>query len=210
GHQNAVRLAASLPGGAGLLSVADDAEVRVWDAAGREVRRFDLGDEAHCFCAALAPGGKQLAVGDWHALRPVGWATGKEVRRLKGHERQTWTVAYFPDGKRLASIAHLDRCIRLWELGGGKELRVIRTRHQNGPQCLAVSPDGRTLATGGEFDHTVCLWDPADGKLLRQWQAHQGGRGRGRGGGGLRFSPDRQTPAPPGAAQTVRPPDPGA
>src|SRR5262249_28853652 len=119
-------------------------------------------------------------------------------------ERQTWTVAYFPDGKRLASIAHLDRCIRLWELGGGKELRVIRTRHQNGPQCLAVSPDGRTLATGGEFDHTVCLWDPADGKLLRQWQAHEGGRGPDRGVWGRPFSTDGKPLPSAGAEETVR------
>jgi RNA polymerase sigma factor (sigma-70 family) len=202
GHQNGVRLAAYLSGGKQLLSVADDSEVRIWDPTGKEVRRFDLG--ASCFCAALSPDGKQLVAGDWQAIHLVDWATGKEVRRLKGHPRQTWAVVYFPDGKTLASIAHLDRTIRLWEVGTGKELRGIRTEHQNGPNSLAVSPDGRWLATGGEFDQRICLWDAASGKLVRQWTAHEHRQGRERGVWSVRFAPDGKTLVSAGADGTIR------
>jgi RNA polymerase sigma factor (sigma-70 family) len=202
GHQNGVRLAAYLPGGKQLLSVADDSEVRIWDRTGKEVRRFDLG--ASCFCAALSPDGKQLAVGDWQGIHLVDWASGKEVRCLKGHPRQTWAVVYFPDGKTLATIAHLDRTIRLWEVSTGKELRGIRTEHQNGPHSLAVSPDGRWLATGGEFDQRICLWDATTGKLVRQWAAHEQRQGRERGVWSVRFAPDGKTLASAGADGTIR------
>src|SRR5262249_40361880 len=163
------------------------------------------GEAGWCFCAALSPDGGLLAAGDWQGIHLLDWSSGKEVRRLKGHARQTWTVAWFPDGKTLASIAHLDQGVRLWGVDGGKLRRggkvgrEIMTPHENGPQSLAVSPDGRTLATGGEFDHTICLWDAATGKLLRQWTAHENSRGRERGVGPVRFSPDGKSLASAGA-----------
>jgi RNA polymerase sigma factor (sigma-70 family) len=204
GHGTAVRLAAYLSGGKELLSVADDCEGRIWDTKGKEVRRFDLGDRAWCYCAALSPDGRQLAAGDWQGIHLLDSGTGKEVRRLQGHKRQSWTVAYFPDGKTLASIAHLDRSVRLWDVDTGKERQEIRTRHQNGPMSLALSPNDTTLATGGEFDHTICVWEADSGKLLRQWSAHEGRVGRERGVWSVVYSPDGRTLASAGADRTIR------
>jgi RNA polymerase sigma factor (sigma-70 family) len=194
GHESPLRVADRLPGDSELLTIEEYGAARVWDAAtGRPLRRFDLGDDVWCSCATRSPDGKHLALGGHHFIYLLDAVAGKVVRRLPGHQRHAWGLAYFPDGKTLASIAFLDRAIRLWDTTSGKELRAIHTQHQNGPMSLALAPDGKMLATGGEFDSTICLWDPATRKLLRRWTAHAPAHGHERGVAPLRFSPDGRT-----------------
>src|SRR5436190_2069799 len=64
----------------------------------------------------FATGGKDQLVHLWDA------ATGKEIRRLAGHQNWVDTLAFSPDGRLLASGSG-DQTIRLWETATGKELR---------------------------------------------------------------------------------------
>jgi WD40 repeat protein len=66
------------------------------------------------------------------------------------------TVAFSPDGQRLAS-ASVDQTIKLWDLATGFEVLTLRG-HKGVVNAVAFSPDGQRLATGGE-DRTVRLWD---------------------------------------------------
>src|SRR5262249_30261212 len=49
---------------------------------------------------------------------------GKELFTRQGHTDQVWSVAFSPDGKRLASVSN-DPGIRLWDASTGKPERLL-------------------------------------------------------------------------------------
>ncbi|KAH7926561.1 WD40 repeat-like protein [Leucogyrophana mollusca] len=80
-----------------------------------------------------------------------------------GHTDAIMGVAYFPDGKRIASGAH-DNTVRIWDAQtGGRIMELVG--HTAGVNVVAISPDGKRIASGAH-DHTVRVWDAQTGKLL--------------------------------------------
>ena len=74
---------------------------------------------------------------------------------MKGHNGPCQTVAFHPDGRRVASSG-TDATVRIWDELGQPAESPIGPR---GPvRCLAYSPDGRRLASAGK-DGTVRVWD---------------------------------------------------
>jgi WD40 repeat protein len=94
------------------------------------------------------------------------------VRKLQGHHRGVYGVAFSPDGKRLASggIAaivegkRVDAEITLWDLQRvydvAKQAEVRRFPSQFRMRPVAFSPDDELLAAGND-DGTVKLWSVA-------------------------------------------------
>jgi WD40 repeat protein len=78
--------------------------------------------------------------------------TGQETLTLKAHTEPVYSVAFSPDGKRLAS-ASLDRMVKVWDAGTGQETLTLKGHH-----TVAFSPDGQRLAAPGA-DWTVKVWD---------------------------------------------------
>jgi WD40 repeat protein len=94
------------------------------------------------------------------ASRPVA-ANDKTapVLNLTGHVDVVYTVAFAPDGQRLASGSN--REVIVWDLSAGKELFTYRIVGTN-VFGLAFSPDGRRLAVG--ISRTIKVLDTATGK----------------------------------------------
>jgi hypothetical protein len=93
-------------------------------------------------------------------------ATGRELRKLTGHENTVASVAFSPDG-RFALSGGYDKAMRLWEVATGRELRTL-TGHRAIVRSVAFSPDGR-LALSASTDNTVRLWRfsrPADYRVF--------------------------------------------
>ena len=80
------------------------------------------------------------------------------------------TVAFHPDGKRLAVAG--SEVVEVWDLETARKLHDLKG-HKKWVYCLAYSPDGKWLATGG-WDRTVKLRDAATGAEALTIFAHEG------------------------------------
>jgi serine/threonine protein kinase/WD40 repeat protein len=81
------------------------------------------------------------------------------------HMVNPYSVAYRPDGKRLA-VGSWDFSIRVWEPQSGRLVQVLFEEHP--PFAMGWSPDGRVLAVGiGVAKRCLHLWDAETGRLLR-------------------------------------------
>ena len=86
------------------------------------------------------------------------------------HQGSVWSVAWSPDGLRLAT-ASSDQSARIWDAQTGAALLTL-AGHQGGVSAVAWSPSGGRLATAG-FDQTVCVWEAYTGQLLLRLRGHE-------------------------------------
>jgi WD40 repeat protein len=176
GHGHRVNAVAFSPDSKSLASAADDRLVKVWDLArGRE----DLSLKGHTSAissVAFSPDGQRIAsssldgtVKVWHAAsaRVIGtvkfWdaASGQEEGSLKGHMGPVYSVAFSPDGQRLASGSE-DQTVKVWDASTGQEERTLKGSADD--VCgVTFSPEGKRLASASD-DGRVKVWDAQTGR----------------------------------------------
>ncbi|QPC81352.1 PD40 domain-containing protein [Phototrophicus methaneseepsis] len=94
-----------------------------------------------------------LALGG-HEILIVDPDTGTIAQQESGHDKAILSLAWHPDGVRLAS-GGLDGMVRVWDTS----TNTLITSFDYGPYVLAVawSPDGNTLAYGGVANEDVTI-----------------------------------------------------
>jgi WD40 repeat protein len=130
--------------------------VRLWDAAtGRLLptlsESFDLGT------IVFHPNNPWLARSVAADIFILDITSGQERLRLRGHTETIMSMAFSPDGRRLASAAH-DGTVKLWETATGRE--ILTLLHGRGDRITGVSfsPDGRQLVSTG-MSGAIKVWD---------------------------------------------------
>jgi WD40 repeat protein len=121
---------------------------------------------------AFSPGGKFVASGTQGQAGIIVWdlTRGNQKRAFKGQGDIELSLAFSPDGKRLAAGNGNDT-LTLWELNSGREMTVHG--HDGSVIALAFSRDGKRLATGSR-DGTVKLWSIPGLEFEASFKAHAG------------------------------------
>jgi WD40 repeat protein len=143
---------------------------------------------------------------------PDSVAAGKPALVLDpgGHRVPVRAVLFTPDGKRVIT-ASLDKTVRVWDVGTGASLRVLRLPVHPGVEgelhAAALAPDGKTVAVAGlgykdgdKRAAPVYLLDLEAGRILdggvlrgHEWPVEA-----------LAFSPDGKFLASAGDAKRIR------
>jgi WD40 repeat protein len=168
-----------------LLTVSDDATLRLWETTTGRMEREVRPDPLYVRTVAFSPDGKLMALngsqrtdgdvpGFQHVRRLVDTASGKVVGRLSLSDRDSdHDLAFTPDGKFLMSLGS-SGILRIEEIASGVELLQQKFTRDN-LASLAVSPDGKTVAVwSGPNTRKLYLWnwqsgeEPQEVKLPRQ------------------------------------------
>ena len=157
-EKESVESVAVTPDGQYVLAGNDVGVITVYDAkTGAAKCKYDKHDGTMVYTIVTTADGKTAYSGardkDIHV-----WdvATGKEIRRIKGHTEQVYQLALSNDGKYLASASY-DKTVRIWDVATNKEQKKLEG-HTDGVQGVCFTPDGRFVFSAS--------WD----KSIRKWR----------------------------------------
>ena len=138
--------------------------IRLWNSAGRELRKIDLtyGNDAGNF--AFNPRGDALAIMGGDIIKGevtlYDTATGKVVETLTGQTSPVWAIGLTASGDLIAAHGWGEKST-MWTTTTGLELQTFETA------SLSVSADGKTLAGLVPSTGETKLWDSSTGSLIR-------------------------------------------
>ncbi|KZV75637.1 WD40 repeat-like protein [Peniophora sp. CONT] len=107
-----------------------------------------------------------------HTIRVWDATTGHVVGKpFEGN--RIYSVAFSPDGKRIAS-GSLDHTVRMWDVGSGQAVGKPFEGHARDVNSVAFSSDGSRIVSGSD-DCTIRIWNAKTGKVVAgPFEGHDG------------------------------------
>ena len=211
GHTSGLWGAEFSPDGNRIATASIDGTVKIWQTeSGRLLRDIDSSGVAVPFglgtvlaalgvsrvpatCVEFSPDGRYVAAGSFSPAFPLKNSKGiviiwdaetrQLVRKFDGQLGVVLSLAYSPDGQRIASSSiNPDNTFVVWETKTGDIVKTI-SGHTSQIHRLRYSPDGRLIASS-DTDGKVRLWDADSLTEIRKIDAHPAPAV------GLAFAPD--------------------
>lgn len=163
GHSREVVDVVFSPDGQHLASADFGGVIKIWDPNRHQDALTIDGQKGQIMAVVFQADGQRLATAGaglqiWEA------SSGQRVPPLVKSEASYASVAFDPDGRRLAAGELRTGFVTLWDPATGELIRHFKA-HSDSVTALAFSPDGQSLATGS-LDQTVAIWDLATGRRL--------------------------------------------
>ncbi len=168
GHGDTIDAVALSPDGTLIATGSFDKTIKLWDAAGKELRTFagPLGHTGQVLSVHFAPKGDQLASGSADYTAKI-WDIPTTVPgKTFAHSGAVTKVAVAADGKTFA-LAGSDGIIKLFPLGEEKGALELKG-HVGAVTGLGFMQNNTALVSIGA-DKTLRFWNPADGKALASY-----------------------------------------
>lgn len=152
-----------------LLLVSDIPSIQIWEVATGRLLGSLAGLEDEHFCHGLTPSPSINQVAYISSAGTISiWDidAGSRVLTIRVRGYNISSLAYCPDGTRLASVAD-DSHIDVWEVSTGRLLVWILVKGWT-PESIAFSPDGKRIA-GMWRNELLQLWDSFSGVSVLNW-----------------------------------------
>jgi WD40 repeat protein len=132
---------------------------------------LDLGTQGTARSTTFSPDGRLFAAATWsNYVRVWDTATPKEVATLRRFLAGAHSVAFTPEGTRLAAGSSEEETIKLWAMDNYEEVLTLETQESRFI-CTAFSPDGSMLGSLSSegFLHLWCApsWEEIEAQEHR-------------------------------------------
>lgn len=157
--------------GRSILTSGDEAILRIWSTATREVTKKLEVTRGRVFQSAFSADGKVIVAGSINdrAVLLYDSSTGQELARFTNAIGYLQTTAISPDSKRVAVCGH-DRTCKIYDIATKSEVLSL-AGHASYVYSVGFSRDGKYIATGG-LDRSVRIWDASNGREVFHLTGH--------------------------------------
>ena len=104
---------------------------------------------------------------EWNRLNHI---SDQSHMTLRGQSSYVWSVAFSPNGQRIASSGE-DNTIKVWDAATGMEVMTI-SGHRSPIRSVVFSPDGKEIVSGSS-DKAIKVWDGATGDERMTLHGHE-------------------------------------
>ena len=131
-----------------LITAGEDTHVWIRDIETLETKQILSGHRGNAFDVALSPDEKTIASSGERRIVLWDADNGLELRSLRGHEAPILSIAFSPDGLRLASCSS-DTTIKIWDAVHDTQFRPFLVNPTSHLAAAEFSSSGNLLAASG-------------------------------------------------------------